>query len=84
MGLVDRFCETEDVLETAIGLAERLACAAPAAVAMTKAMLSRLPLDLDTLLAWEVDTQPLLLGGEDFREGRSAFMEKRTPDFTGR
>jgi 1,4-dihydroxy-2-naphthoyl-CoA synthase len=47
-------------------------------------MLSRLPLDLDTLLAWEVDTQPLLLGSEDFREGRSAFMEKRMPDFTGR
>ena len=84
IGLVDRFCETGGVLEKAIGLAERLARAAPAAIATTKAMLSRLPFDLDTLLAWEVDAQPLLLGSEDFREGRSAFMDKRTPDFTGR
>jgi enoyl-CoA hydratase/carnithine racemase len=83
-GLVDRLCACGKVLETAIALAERLATTAPNSTAATKAMLSRLPIGLDALLAWEVDAQPLLLASDDYREGRNAFAAKRSPRFTGR
>ena len=83
-GLVDRLCDTGTVLDTAIGFAERLALQSPASIATTKAVLARLPLNLDTLLAWEADTQSLLLQSEDFQEGVRAFREKRSPRFSGR
>ena len=51
---------TRKTLDAAIRLAEELVATAPATIATTKAMLSRLPLSLDTLLAWEADTQALL------------------------
>lgn len=83
-GLLDRLSETGKVLDTAIALAERLAAAPPASIRTTKAVLSRLPLNLDTMLAWEADTQALLVRTEDFAEGVRAFQEKRTPHFNGR
>jgi 2-(1,2-epoxy-1,2-dihydrophenyl)acetyl-CoA isomerase len=83
IGLVDRLCETGKVLETAMSLAERLALAPPATLATTKSVLARLPLHLDTVLAWEADTQALLVHSEDFAEGVQAFQQKRPPRFRG-
>jgi 2-(1,2-epoxy-1,2-dihydrophenyl)acetyl-CoA isomerase len=82
--LVDRLAEPGKVLDTAIELAQRLAAASPGTIATTKSVLSRLPLSLDTMLAWEADTQSLLLRSEDFAEGVRAFSEKREPRFQGR
>lgn len=82
--IVDRLCETGKVMETAMALAQRLAAAPPATIATTKAALSRFPLSLDQMLAWEADTQSLLLHTEDFAEGLKAFKEKRKPRFQGR
>src|SRR3546814_3546367 len=84
IGLADRLAEPGQVLSTAIALAEKLAALPPATVATTKAVLSRLPMSLDTMLAWEADTQALLVGTADFAEGVAAFGERRAAEFKGR
>ncbi|MDB5967730.1 MAG: Enoyl-CoA hydratase/isomerase [Hydrocarboniphaga sp.] len=82
--LADRLAPVGTVLDTAVALARRLAQLAPSTLATTKAILSRSPMSLDTMLAWEADTQSLLLHSEDFAEGVKAFGERRDPHFTGR
>jgi len=47
-------------------------------------VLGRGPGTLEEVLAAEADAQGLLYGTEDFQEGRTAFMEKRSPTFRGR
>src|SRR5271165_1242887 len=84
LGLVDRLVAPGTVLESAVGLAERLAAAPPGAIATTKSVLARGPLTLDILLAWEADTQTLLIGSDDAKEGIQAFRQRRNPEFKGR
>jgi 2-(1,2-epoxy-1,2-dihydrophenyl)acetyl-CoA isomerase len=83
LGLADNLAKRGKVDEVSLQLATRLAGIAPATVATTRAVLARQPLTLDTVLAWEADTQTLLTGTGDFAEGLSAFREKRDPVFRG-
>ena len=81
--LVDRLVPQGSVLDEAIELAARLAAAPPGTIATTKAVLSRLPMSLDTMLAWEADTQSLLVRTQDVAEGIEAFMQRRAARFKG-
>ena len=81
--LADRLAKPGQVLSSAIEMAQRLAKLPPGTVSATKAVLSRLPMSLDTMLAWEADTQALLSHTADFAEGVKAFGERREPVFGG-
>jgi enoyl-CoA hydratase/carnithine racemase len=81
-GLANRVVADEELLETALGLAETLAAQAPLAVAQIKRV-SAHP-DLDEGIAAEQKAFAEVFASADAREGIAAFLEKRTPDFTGR
>jgi enoyl-CoA hydratase/carnithine racemase len=84
MGLAEIICEPGEALAEARAVAAKLRAAAPLAIGMTKAMLARMPQTLDEALKTEADAQAILFTSDDFEEGRTAFLEKRKPDFRGR
>jgi enoyl-CoA hydratase/carnithine racemase len=83
MQLLDRLVAPGETLAAALQFASELAAAPPGTIATTKAVLSRLPMPLDTMLAWEADTQSLLARTRDLEEGIRAFTERRPPEFRG-
>lgn len=83
-GLVEELCEPGQALTTALALAKEVAATAPLTNGLTKAALAQGPQSVDELLALETDLQGLLFGTEDFQEGRTAFMQKRKPQFQGK
>jgi E-phenylitaconyl-CoA hydratase len=84
-GLVNRVVPQHSLMETALGIARRIASNAPLAVQATKelALRSR-DVDLATGLRLEQMMLRLLQGTEDVTEGTKAFAEKRQPAFKGK
>lgn len=80
IGLVDITVPPGGALDKARERAALLAAAAPLALAYTR---SHFAAGLDALLDWERSTQSALLQTADHAEGRTAFLEKRRPVFTG-
>lgn len=83
MGLVDEVCD--DAVSSALSFAATLAGNAPLSIAGAKFLLNGLSLGdgaLDVAAAQRMID--LAADSEDFREGRLAFAEKRTPRFRGR
>ncbi len=84
-GLVTRVVDDEAVFETAMDLARRLAAKPTAAIALIrKQVKSALSGTLEETLIIEAAHQSLVGQSEDFREGVSAFNEKRKPVFKGK
>jgi enoyl-CoA hydratase len=82
-GLINRLVDADDVLPTALELAERIAANAPISVRrMKETAVKGLELPLWQALRLDVGPNPYL--SEDRREGIAAYLEKRPPNWTGR
>ena len=83
-GLVNRVVPADQVMETALALAHRIAANAPLAVQAIKELALRSQAEgLAAGLRFEQLVQKVLQATEDAAEGRQAFADKRPPRFTG-
>jgi enoyl-CoA hydratase len=84
-GLVARVVPDELVVEDALALAAQIATKSPVALRLAKeAVNASYEMALTEGLTHERRLFYLLFASDDQKEGMRAFMEKRTPDFTGR
>lgn len=85
MGFVNQVVPSEDVLRTAMEKAKELAHGPLVAIGLMKRILNRsLDLDFLTICDQEALAQGICCQTEDHREGISAFLEKKNPNFKGR
>ncbi|OIQ91679.1 2,3-dehydroadipyl-CoA hydratase [mine drainage metagenome] len=85
MGFVSSVVADQDVLDTALKMAARIASMPPLAVMQTKeVLLAGADVSLDTGLMLERKAFELLFASRDQKEGMRAFIEKRKPVFEGR
>jgi enoyl-CoA hydratase / 3-hydroxyacyl-CoA dehydrogenase len=82
LGLVTRVVPDHELLDTALAWARKLAGQAPLAVAQIKTVSAAG--DLDAGIEAEKQAFGAVFGSDDAREGISAFLQKRTPRFTGK
>jgi 2-(1,2-epoxy-1,2-dihydrophenyl)acetyl-CoA isomerase len=84
-GIVSEVVETERLSERAMELARELAAKPTRAIAMTKRLFDAASTNtLEEQLELEAQLQSAATKTEDFREGVSAFLEKRDAEFKGR
>jgi enoyl-CoA hydratase/carnithine racemase len=84
LGLCDRLAEDEGIRSTAHALASEVAASAPLAVRAIRTTLRAGLLErLEVALEREASEQDRLRATDDFREGVTASLERRTPRFTG-
>jgi enoyl-CoA hydratase/carnithine racemase len=85
LGILNRAVDAAQVLPTAMELAREVAAAAPLAVRATKAAIRRgLELHIREAAHAEAYAQAESLATDDAREGISALLAKRPPQFTGK
>jgi enoyl-CoA hydratase len=85
IGLVNHVVAPELLLEQGLKLARMVAQKGPVAVKMAKHLIQRgQDLDLANANAMEADVFGYVFATDDRREGTTAFLAKRPPQFTGR
>jgi enoyl-CoA hydratase len=84
-GLVNVLCDDGDALEKAIELADRVCANAPVAVRETRKIVRDATMAPDDV-GWKMSFEGMAkaMQSEDFKEGLTAFIEKRPPNWTGR
>ncbi|MFC3174055.1 enoyl-CoA hydratase-related protein [Novosphingobium bradum] len=85
LGLVNAVCPNGKAREAALAMAETVLAASPAAIQATREVLNLADQaeQLGTALAASGPVFRKLMKSKDFREGVSAFVEKRKPVWTG-
>jgi 2-(1,2-epoxy-1,2-dihydrophenyl)acetyl-CoA isomerase len=84
LGLVGRVVAAAELASEARSIAARLAAGAPRALALTKrALAASWQRDLESALEYEAHLQDMAGRTKDHAEGMTAFLEKRSPRFTG-
>lgn len=84
LGLINRIVPEEIYLEEALKLAGQVAQMSPLAARMAKEAVNRaFETHLDEGLHFERKNFYMLFASEDQKEGMTAFVEKRSPNFTG-
>ena len=84
-GIVSEVVEADRLAERAAEVARGFAAAPTRAIGMTKRLLDRAAgSTLEDQLDWEAQLQAAAVETDDFREGVTAFLEKRAPAFAGR
>lgn len=83
-GLINRVVPREELVETALGLARRLATGGPLAVAATKRLMRSELGDEEEAMKAVLAEMSTLMRSEDAKEAGIAFAEKRPPRWKGR
>jgi enoyl-CoA hydratase/3-hydroxyacyl-CoA dehydrogenase len=84
IGLVNRVVPPQQLMTEARRLAVRIAAQAPIAVGRAKTAINQaLQSDLDSGLTFELEAVTLTFGTQDQKEGMTAFLERRRPEFRG-
>jgi enoyl-CoA hydratase len=85
LGLISRLVEPGAALDEALALAERITACAPLAVwESRRIVLASAYADDETLKTMTNEAFGRIMGSEDTKEGLTAFIEKRTPNWQGR
>ena len=85
IGLVSQVVAQDQVVPTALEIADAICANSPFAIWQTKqVMWQNLAASFDQAIELENRTQILAVGTEDFAEATRAFVEKRPPVFRGR
>jgi enoyl-CoA hydratase len=85
IGLVNRVCEPETLMETALASGQAISERGPVAIRIAKRVMQQgQDADVRTAHALEQQAFGLVFASEDRVEGTSAFVEKREPLFKGR
>ena len=85
IGLVNRVCPPEELMGEAQNLARTIMAKGPVAVGLAKQSIEAgYDLDLDRALLIERNLFAQCFDTDDQKEGMSAFLEKRPPDFKGK
>lgn len=85
IGLVDKVVSQDKLEETVNQLAETIADKSPLIISLAKKVINRgMYTDLAAGLSYEKGNFSLCFATEDHKEGITAFLEKRKPEFKGR
>ena len=84
-GLVNVLCENGEALDSAMALADRVCANAPVAVRATRKIVLEATNAPDDV-GWKMSMDGMMkaMQSEDFKEGLTAFIEKRPPNWTGK
>ena len=85
IGLVNSVAEPEELMNTAVAMAEKIAGKAPVAVKYSKESINRgMQCSMDEAINIEANLFGLCFATEDQKEGMKAFMEKRKAKFNNK